>query len=74
MHNESHRKEYPFIFLNCEAYSAEQLEAEMFGYSGKSGKLGAFEAAHNGTLFIEAIGKMPLSLQAKLINVLKQKR
>jgi transcriptional regulator with PAS, ATPase and Fis domain len=74
IHNESHRKEYPFIFLNCEAYSAEQLEAEMFGYSGKSGKLGAFEAAHNGTLFIEAIGKMPLSLQAKLINVLKQKK
>ncbi|MEH7436645.1 PrpR N-terminal domain-containing protein [Neobacillus drentensis] len=72
IHNESSRKEFPFVFINCEAYTAEQLESELFGSNGIGGEQGAFEAAHNGTLFIDAIGKMPPSVQAKVINVLQE--
>ncbi|RFU70118.1 PAS domain-containing protein [Peribacillus saganii] len=74
IHNESVRKDFPFVFINCEAYTAEQLEAELFGTTGGDEKAGAFEAAHNGTLFIDAVGKMPLSVQAKLINVLQESK
>lgn len=74
IHNAGPQKEFPFVFLNCEAYSEEQLEKEIFGFIGEEKKQGAFEAAHNGTLFIDAIGKMPLSVQAKLINVLLEKK
>ncbi|MBM7691520.1 transcriptional regulator with PAS, ATPase and Fis domain [Peribacillus deserti] len=71
IHNESLRKEHPFIYFNSEAFSAEQAEEELFGSSEKPG---AFEAAHNGTLYIDGIDKLPLSLQAKLIIVLKEKK
>lgn len=72
IHNEGSRKEFPFVLINCEAYTAEQLESELFGSSGAEGKQGAFEAAHNGTLFIDAIGRMPPPVQAKVINVLQE--
>jgi transcriptional regulator with PAS, ATPase and Fis domain len=74
IHNESSRREYPFVFLNCEAYTPEQLEAELFGFHHDGERAGAFEIAHNGTLFIDAMGKMPLSVQAKLINVLQENK
>lgn len=74
IHNESNRRNYPFVFLNCEAYTDEQLEIELFGIVGNELKPGAFEVAHNGTLFIDAIGKMPLSIQAKLINILQENK
>lgn len=74
IHNESERKEAPFVFFNCEAYSEEQLEIEIFGVSGTEGKQGIFEVAHQGTLFIDAIGRLPASVQAMLINVLQEKK
>ncbi|MFC4768071.1 PrpR N-terminal domain-containing protein [Effusibacillus consociatus] len=75
IHNASDRKEFPFVFLNCESYKEEQLELEIFGYEGnEDNKRGVFELADGGTLFIDAIGKMPLSIQAKLINVLQEKK
>lgn len=74
IHNASRRKEFPFVFLNCEAFQEEQLEMEMFGYAGSESKPGLFELADGGTIFIDAIGKMPLSIQAKLINVLHEKK
>ncbi|MFT9846308.1 PrpR N-terminal domain-containing protein [Aneurinibacillus sp. REN35] len=74
IHNESERKDAPFVFFNCEAYSEEQLEIEIFGVSGAEGKQGIFEAAHQGTLFIDAIGRLPASIQAMLINVLQEKK
>jgi transcriptional regulator with PAS, ATPase and Fis domain len=74
IHNESERREFPFVFLNCEAHDKEQLEAELFGWEGNGERQGAIELAHNGTLFIDAIGKMPLSIQAKLMNVLQEQR
>ncbi|OES46085.1 PrpR N-terminal domain-containing protein [Domibacillus iocasae] len=74
IHNESAQKDFPFVFLNCEAYSEQQLEKEIFGFEGAEQKQGVFEAAHNGTLFIDAIGQLPLSIQAKLINVLTENK
>ncbi|OXS79318.1 sigma-54-dependent Fis family transcriptional regulator [Domibacillus enclensis] len=74
IHNESVQKDFPFVFLNCEAYSEQQLEKEIFGFEGDEQKQGVFEAAHNGTLFIDAIGQLPLSIQAKLINVLTENK
>lgn len=74
IHYDSGRRDYPFVFLNCEAYNEEQLEIEIFGYHHKEGGQGVFELAHGGTLFIDAIGNMPMSIQARLINVLTEKK
>jgi PAS domain S-box-containing protein len=70
-----------FITLNCGAIPEHLLESELFGYepgaftsASKHGKVGLFDLAHNGTLFLDEIGDMPLSLQAKLLNVLQEKR
>ncbi|MEW9671445.1 PrpR N-terminal domain-containing protein [Ammoniphilus sp. 3BR4] len=74
IHNGSNRKESPFIFVNCEAFNDEQLEYELWGSDGEYKRAGAFELAHGGTLFIDAIGKLPIHLQGKLINVLLENR
>ena len=69
----------PFISINCSAIPADLLESELFGYeegafSGAraGGKPGLFEEANGGTLFLNEIGEMPLSLQAKLLTVLDE--
>ncbi|WP_017726445.1 sigma-54-dependent Fis family transcriptional regulator [Halalkalibacterium ligniniphilum] len=74
IHNESERQTGPYVFVNCEAYSEAQLERELFG--SEEGKLsrGVLELANGGTLFIDAIGKMPLSIQGKLLHVLSSKQ
>jgi TyrR family helix-turn-helix protein len=68
-----------FIKINCGAIPSELLESELFGYEGgaftgasKSGKAGMFELANQGILFLDEIGEMPLSLQVKLLRVLKE--
>ena len=78
IHNESLRKNAPFIAINCASIPENLLESELFGYEGgaftgaiKSGKIGKFELANNGTLFLDEIGDLPIHLQPKLLRVLQ---
>jgi len=80
IHNESKRKDGPFVSVNCAAIPEGTLELELFGYSegaffgAKSeGKTGLIEEADGGTLFLDEIGKMPLSIQAKILRFIETK-
>jgi len=79
IHQLSPIKEGPFLQINCAAIPETLLEAELFGYErgaftgATHSKAGLFELAEGGTLFLDEIGDMPLSLQAKLLNVLQDK-
>ena len=81
LHEESMRKDEPFIKVNCSAIPESLLESELFGYepgaftgSDKKGKKGLFESADGGTLLLDEIGEMPISLQAKLLRVLQDQQ
>jgi transcriptional regulator with PAS, ATPase and Fis domain len=81
IHNESYRKESPFISINCASMPETLIETELFGYTGGAftgaltqGKEGKFEAAQGGTLFLDEIGEFPLHLQAKLLRVLQERK
>ena len=81
IHNESARKNYNFVAVNCAAIPDSLLESEMFGYeegsftgAKKGGKTGYFELAHKGTIFLDEIGEMPMSLQSKLLRVLEERK
>ncbi|MBV1756671.1 MAG: sigma 54-interacting transcriptional regulator [Dethiosulfatibacter sp.] len=76
----SRRNQKPFIKINCAAIPAELLESELFGYekgaftdAKKSGKIGMFELANQGTILLDEIGDMPIKLQTKLLRVLQDK-
>ncbi|SKC57157.1 sigma 54-interacting transcriptional regulator [Maledivibacter halophilus] len=80
IHNISDRKDKPFVAVNCAALPENLLESELFGYeegaftgAKKGGKLGLFEMAHGGTIFLDEIGEIPLSLQSRLLRVLQEK-
>lgn len=80
IHFHSDRGDKPFITINCAAIPEELLESELFGYeegaftgAKKGGKLGMFERANNGTVFLDEIGDMSIHLQAKLLRVLQEK-
>jgi len=80
IHNESGRKYNHFIRVNCAAISESLLESELFGYeegafSGakRGGKKGYFEEANNGSIFLDEIGELSLSTQAKLLRVLQER-
>ncbi len=80
IHNESERRYGPFIRVNCAALSESLLESELFGYeegafSGakRGGKRGLFEEAKDGSIFLDEIGELSLSTQAKLLRVLQEK-
>ncbi|MEB3103496.1 transporter substrate-binding protein [Ferviditalea candida] len=80
IHNESRRKDKPFVALNCGALPRDLIYAELFGYvdgaftgAKKGGSPGKFEAANSGTLFLDEIGDMPLELQVTLLRVLQEK-
>jgi transcriptional regulator with PAS, ATPase and Fis domain len=76
---QSHRKDKPFVKLNCAAIPEELLESELFGhekgaFTGATAfKPGKFDMAHGGTIFLDEIGDMPLNLQAKILRVLQEK-
>lgn len=80
IHNHSDRTDYPFVAVNCAAIPDNLLESELFGYeegaftgAKKGGKLGKFELAHKGTIFLDEIGDMSLHLQGKLLRVLQER-
>jgi DNA-binding NtrC family response regulator len=78
IHENSKRRDGPFVTLNCAAVPAELIESELFGHEkgsftgAASRHIGKFEQAHEGTLFLDEIGDMPLAMQAKLLRVLEQ--
>ncbi len=79
IHNESLRKDGPFVAINCATLTESLIESELFGYEKgaftgalASGKKGLFELAHHGTLFLDEIGELPIGLQAKLLRVLQE--
>lgn len=80
IHNSSRRKDKPLIKLNCSAIPEDLIESELFGYeegaftgAKKGGKIGKFELAHSGTIFLDEIGDMSYTMQAKLLRVLQEK-
>lgn len=80
IHQASSRSHEPFVALNCAALPENLLESELFGYeagafsgASKGGKIGLFELAHKGTIFLDEIGEIPITLQAKLLRVLQEK-
>ncbi len=81
IHNQSARRNGPFVSVNCSALPRELIESELFGYdpgaftgAKKNGNIGKFELANGGTLFLDEIGEMPLNLQATLLRAVEQKQ
>lgn len=79
IHHESKRKDKPFIRINCASIPETLIESELFGYeegaftgASKKGRVGKFEVANGGTIFLDEIGDLPLSMQAKLLRVLQE--
>lgn len=80
IHNASSRRYAQFVRVNCAAISENLLESELFGYeegaftgASKGGKIGLFEKANGGTIFLDEIGELSLNTQAKLLRVLQEK-
>lgn len=80
IHNGSSRAMGAFVKVNCGAIPAELIESELFGYeegsftgAKRGGKMGKFEVADGGTIFLDEIGELPLHLQVKILHVLQEK-
>ncbi|MFQ5731701.1 MAG: sigma 54-interacting transcriptional regulator [Planctomycetaceae bacterium] len=77
IHNNSHRRDAPFVCMNCAALSESLLESELFGHEkgaftgATDRKIGKFEQAHHGTLFLDEVGEMSIAVQAKFLRVLE---
>lgn len=81
IHFTGNRKDFPFIAINCGAIPENLLESELFGYvrgafsgANNEGRIGKFEEANGGTIFLDEIGEMPLYLQVKLLRVIQEKK
>lgn len=79
IHNESNRADGPFIAVNCASFQGNLLDSELFGYeegsftgAKKEGKMGLFEAANKGTIFLDEISEMDFEVQAKLLRTLQE--
>lgn len=80
IHNESNRSEKPFIPISCATLTPTLIESELFGYeegaftgAKKGGKVGLFEIAEGGTIFLDEIGELPLEMQSKLLRTLQER-
>lgn len=79
IHSLSRRKEGPYIAMNCGSLNNYLLESELFGHKkgsftgAVSDRMGRFEAAHNGSIFLDEIGDMPKIMQVKLLRVIEEK-
>ena len=81
LHSHSNRKNKPFVVINCSAIPDSLLESELFGYvkgaftgANNNGRIGKFELANTGVIFLDEIGDMPLYLQAKILRVIQEKK
>jgi transcriptional regulator with GAF, ATPase, and Fis domain len=79
LHNMSPRRQHPFVLLNCAAIPSGLLEAGLFGHEkgaftgAVARRIGRFELADRGTLFLDEVGEIPLEMQAKLLRVLQER-
>ena len=80
IHNESERATGPFVAVNCAAIPENLMESELFGYeagaftgASKGGKAGLFEAAHEGTIFLDEVSEIPPALQSRLLRVIQER-
>jgi len=80
IHRQSPRRDQPFVAFNCGGFTEELIASELFGYErgaftgAVATKIGLLETAHRGTVFMDEIGDMPLSMQGKLLRVIQEKR
>lgn len=80
IHEHSTRKNKPLVTINCAAFPENLIESELFGYqkgsftgANKEGKMGLIEAADGGTLFMDEINSLPMSVQSKILRVIEDK-
>lgn len=80
IHNASKRKSQPFVAVNCASLPENLIESELFGYvkgaftgASKGGRIGLFETAGNGTIFLDEISEIPLTMQSKLLRILQER-
>lgn len=80
IHNMSPRRDHPFVSFNCGGFTDELINSELFGYEkgaftgATATRIGLLESASGGTVFLDEIGEMPVTMQVKILHVIQEKR